>query len=531
MIGYGMLYAAVVGVPIFLAALAGSAALRRHGRPERGVWLTALALALILPTASMMMPPTRAVTPSTGAGIQTDPGLVETGVLGLTAYVVVAPEATLPSVDDLLMITWLLASLLLALRWTMAAKHLANVGTFWRSRIVDGIQVWETPNLGPAVSGVFRPRILVPKWLLSMPKDQRALVLLHENEHVRARDPVAMAGMRMARILVPWNPVVWLLTSRLLHALELDCDRRVLRRRPDIETYGDTLLQVSARGVRPLIAAAAFTESHVPLQKRIVAMTTPPRSASVLGITTSLALGVLLVLGSCEVPIPTQQGPEAEAEQSIVESVQKNMVRLRMDRDDTVFIDGVSHPIEEVSDVVGPLYDASDGHLIASIQGDDTTPYRVMDQLQNELIEAGVLRVVFAFPEAAPSTSTSGLGASEDEGLPVVLPGSGDGIGPARPVTGEPGPGEVQVSARNLLHLTVRPDGIVEVRRGGSAKSQLMTARDIGVLWLNEVASNPNLIAAVKTHPEAPYRTMTEVLDALKAAKAERISIQVLQTG
>jgi hypothetical protein len=79
--------------------------------------------------------------------------------------------------------------------------------------------------------------------------------------------------------------------------------------------------------------------------------------------------------------------------------------------------------------------------------------------------------------------------------------------------------------------LTVLPDGIVEVRRGGSAKSQWMTARDVGEIWLNEVASNPNLIAAVKTHPEAPYRTMTEVLDALQAARAERISIQVLQTG
>jgi beta-lactamase regulating signal transducer with metallopeptidase domain len=80
-----------------------------------------------------------------------------------------------------------------------------------------------------------------------MPKDKRALVLLHEQEHIRARDQVVLAGTRIARILAPWNPVVWLLASRLLHALELDCDRRVLRRRPDIGIYGDTLLQVSAR--------------------------------------------------------------------------------------------------------------------------------------------------------------------------------------------------------------------------------------------------------------------------------------------
>ena len=56
MIAYGMVYAAVVGLPIFLAATAGSAALRRYGRPERGVWLVALGLALMLPVAVLISP-------------------------------------------------------------------------------------------------------------------------------------------------------------------------------------------------------------------------------------------------------------------------------------------------------------------------------------------------------------------------------------------------------------------------------------------------------------------------------------------
>jgi len=47
--------------------------------------------------------------------------------------------------------------------------------------------------------------------------------------------------------------------------------------------------------------------------------------------------------------------------------------------------------------------------------------------------------------------------------------------------------------------------------------------------WLlREVTSNPNLIAVVKGHPEAPHRLMTEVLAELRAAGAERISLQVL---
>ena len=44
-----------------------------------------------------------------------------------------------------------------------------------------------------------------------------------------------------------------------------------------------------------------------------------------------------------------------------------------------------------------------------------------------------------------------------------------------------------------------------------------------------EVTANPNLIAAVKTHPDAPHRFMIDVLDALQLAGAERISLQILE--
>ena len=56
-----------------------------------------------------------------------------------------------------------------------------------------------------------------------------------------------------------------------------------------------------------------------------------------------------------------------------------------------------------------------------------------------------------------------------------------------------------------------------------------MRPREIEGLWRQEVSQNPNLIAAVKTHPEAPYRHMIDVLDGLHSASAERISLQVLE--
>jgi biopolymer transport protein ExbD len=56
-----------------------------------------------------------------------------------------------------------------------------------------------------------------------------------------------------------------------------------------------------------------------------------------------------------------------------------------------------------------------------------------------------------------------------------------------------------------------------------------MSASEIEGLWRQEVAANENLIAAVKTHPDAAYSLMVDVLDALHSANAQRISLQILE--
>ena len=53
--------------------------------------------------------------------------------------------------------------------------------------------------------------------------------------------------------------------------------------------------------------------------------------------------------------------------------------------------------------------------------------------------------------------------------------------------------------------------------------------QEIGSIWRQAVATNPNLIAAVKTSPTASYRYMIDVLDQLQGAGADKISLQVLE--
>ena len=85
------------------------------------------------------------------------------------------------------------------------------------------------------------------------------------------------------------------------------------------------------------------------------------------------------------------------------------------------------------------------------------------------------------------------------------------------------------MSQKNILHIIVQPSGIVDLRRGESTQVQQVGAGEIEGIWRLEVAANANLIAAVKTHPDTPYKFMIDVLDGLQLAGAERISLQLFE--
>jgi biopolymer transport protein ExbD len=102
----------------------------------------------------------------------------------------------------------------------------------------------------------------------------------------------------------------------------------------------------------------------------------------------------------------------------------------------------------------------------------------------------------------------------EEQGLRVMLPERG---------------AELEVPQNNVLHLLIQPNGMVQVKRGESPQTQTAETSMIGAIWRQEFAQNPQLIAAIKTSPNAPYRFMVDVLDQLQAARADRISLQILE--
>jgi biopolymer transport protein ExbD len=85
--------------------------------------------------------------------------------------------------------------------------------------------------------------------------------------------------------------------------------------------------------------------------------------------------------------------PEAEATRKM-DDARKDILHIFVERDGRVFINDQIVPMEDVSTIVGPMY-ADNQKLLIVLRADVDAPYRYIDLLQEELQEAGAVRVTF----------------------------------------------------------------------------------------------------------------------------------------
>ena len=176
---------------------------------------------------------------------------------------------------------------------------------------MDGEEVLLTLDLGPAALAGGRPGIVLPSWTLDLDRSLRRLVLRHEREHLMAGDPWLLLGGIGALVLAPWNLALWWQLGRLRLAIEVDCDRRVLRAErataADIERYGLLLMALGQRGHGLLrLAMPALSEPVSSLERRIAAMTDriPPRRWLRASLLAGAALAVVAL--ACATPSPNR---------------------------------------------------------------------------------------------------------------------------------------------------------------------------------------------------------------------------------
>jgi beta-lactamase regulating signal transducer with metallopeptidase domain len=160
------------------------------------------------------------------------------------------------------------------------------------------VQVKLTTNsMSPAVCGLFRPAILIPKSLVeNFSDEQLRAVLLHELIHLRRRDVWVNFLQALLQIFYWWHPLVWLANARIRRVREEAVDDAVmLALRDEAESYAPTLLEVAKLALnRPLasLGLVGILESRHALRQRIERLVDfrPPRKA---GLTLVSLLGIL----------------------------------------------------------------------------------------------------------------------------------------------------------------------------------------------------------------------------------------------
>ncbi|HEV2749243.1 MAG TPA: M56 family metallopeptidase [Gemmatimonadales bacterium] len=303
MIAAWMLYCIGIGLAFGLGGRAAEWACYLAGRPIRWAWSAALLGTLLLPVAAALRPNLF--------------GSIAVPLAPLPAHASASPpgSASVPASESEHGVTWAdfdsglrwgwgLSSVTLVLVLGVAAARLAALRRSWRLSLVDERSVFIADDVGPAVAGLWSPRIVIPAWALQLPESQRRLMLVHEEEHVRARDPWLLAAGTAALVLAPWNPVLWWLVRRLRLAVEMDCDARVVGRGHSTPEYGELLLQVGQHRAHLPLTAAALGEPGSFLERRIRRLAAQLPRRRWLSAATSVVVATASVVAACEAPRP-----------------------------------------------------------------------------------------------------------------------------------------------------------------------------------------------------------------------------------
>jgi bla regulator protein blaR1 len=302
MIAAWMLYCIGIAVAFVVVGEALERALHLARRATRWAWIAALAGSYVVPAAAWLRPSAFGALPVPLA----QP--VATGPITLPQLRSALPPPkrsfSLGDLDAGLTWAWGLSSAVLLVSLGAAAVRLAALRRGWRNATVDGRVVLVSDNMGPALVGLWRSQVVLPEWALRLGAGERRLMLAHEEEHVRARDPWLLAAAAGSVVLAPWNAVLWWQVRRLRLAVEMDCDARVLARGGDTPEYAELLLRVGQRRARLPLGAPALGEPVSFLGRRIRRMVTDLPRWRWAGATAAGCIAAAAVIAACEAPRP-----------------------------------------------------------------------------------------------------------------------------------------------------------------------------------------------------------------------------------
>jgi TonB family protein len=308
MIPAWMVFSLVTGCAFTMAAIAADRLASIGARPRRYVWFAAMVVTTCWPAITVIRTAVLPGRDPSGAGVSP-----VWGAHRLSAILVAAPVWDVsPYWGALILLAWGVISAGLVARLVFAVRYIRRRQTTWRPVEIDGVSVHIASDAGPAVIGLRPMRVVLPEWVLGMNQAQRELILRHEAEHRKARDPYLLLIATLLTALFPWNLALWIQAGRLRTTIEIDCDTRVLHTHPRWREYALLLLTIAQRQADetpPLVPA--LTEPTSNLERRITAMRTTPTfsrfRALCLGFAATAAFALACAVDKPESPDRTSQ--------------------------------------------------------------------------------------------------------------------------------------------------------------------------------------------------------------------------------
>jgi len=185
----------------------------------------------------------------------------------------------------------------------LSKTGVVKCGILWTQKVVelsDVLGIRKVVRLAaslkissPMVIGFFKPMILVPIALLgSLSASEVEAILLHELAHVRRADFLVNILIRLVRILLSFNPLVWWLCKLIDAEREHCCDDMAVQVTGDKLNYVRALVRFSEQASPSPALAMTLTHGMLGRVERMVTGRSRPLARLEL-----ICLSVVLVLG------------------------------------------------------------------------------------------------------------------------------------------------------------------------------------------------------------------------------------------
>jgi beta-lactamase regulating signal transducer with metallopeptidase domain len=319
---------------------------------------------------------------------------------------------------QILLMTWLAGvGVLVLLFWHGHRKFIRQLGELIQR---DGVFFSRSPRSGPALVGLWRPKIVLPADFAGRYSEQeQVLVIAHERVHARRGDLVANLVQAALQCIFWFNPLVHVAARYFRMDQEMACDAAVLRGSPNaVRTYAQALFKSQSFPHAVSATVACTWRFNHPVKERFMNLqqTQPGSLRHLIGrlivACSLLAAGYAAVAARADdIPGPTVYDVALTLKVNGVESSPRVMARsgepFAVEVTDAIRVQFVISPVslqEKTIRLAGTLTDGAGNAMHPVLIGRLGQHLGISGEFRDAKTESGGYDIRMVVQEAAPAT-------------------------------------------------------------------------------------------------------------------------------